>query len=185
MTHRGRAVGLALAGLLLAIPAHPADHSLEYAVKATFLYKFASYVEWPAGSFEHESSPFNLCIVGTDPFGGRIHEAVAGQSVGKHPIVLRQLARAEPRSGCHALLVSALGSQRATESLGAVSGTPTLTVTDSALGAPAGIIHFVIADDRVSFDIDNVAAAKNRLVISSKLLALARRVNTARPGITQ
>jgi hypothetical protein len=182
MPPRTPGIGLALALLLFAVPAHAADHSLEYAVKATFLYKFASYVEWPAGSFEHESSPFNLCVVGADPFGGRIHVAVAGQSVGKHPIVFRQLTKAEPRSGCHAMLVSGLGSQPAIEALAAVSGTPVLTVTDSALGATAGIIHFVIVDDRVSFEIDNVAAAKNRLVISSKLLALARRVHTARPG---
>jgi hypothetical protein len=184
-TPRDRAVGLALAVLLLALPAHAvADRSLEYAVKATFLYKFASYVEWPAGSFEHESSPFHLCVVGADPFGGRVHDAVAGQSVGKHPIVFRHLAKAESRSGCHAMLVSGLASQPA-ESLDAVSGTPTLTVTDSALGATAGIIHFVIVEDRVSFDIDNDAAAKNHLVISSKLLALAHRVNTPRPGNTQ
>jgi hypothetical protein len=172
---------LLLAVLIAAGPAHTADRSLEYAVKATFLYKFASFVEWPAGSFEHESSPFNLCVVGADPFGGRIRETVARQSVGRHPIVLRQLARAEPRAGCHAMLVSGSGSQPAVEALHAVSGTPTLTVTDSAAGTTAGIIHFVIVDDRVSFDIDTVAAARNHLVISSKLLELARRVNT-RPG---
>jgi hypothetical protein len=66
-----------------------------------------------------------------------------------------------------------------------VKGTPTLTVTDSAIGSTAGIVHFVIVNDRVSFDIDNVAAERNGLVISSKLLALARRLNTARPGKTR
>jgi YfiR/HmsC-like len=172
---------IAIALLLLAFPAHAADRSLEYAVKATFLYKFAFFVEWPQGTFEHESSPFHVCVVGADPFDGRIQEAVAGQSVGKHPIVLRQLAKADPQSQCHVMFVSGSGSAVA-EALKAVRGTPTLTVTDSALGATEGIMHFVIADGRVSFDIDNAAAAENRLVISSKLLALARRVNAARPG---
>jgi hypothetical protein len=156
-----------------------ADRSLEYAVKATFLYKFAGFVEWPAGSFEHESSPFNLCIVGTDPFGGRIFEdAVRGQHVGRHPVVLRRLAKVEPGSDCHAMFVS---GSRTAEALSAVSGTPTLTVTDSSFDVARGIIHFVIVDDRVNFEIDNVAAARSHLVISSKLLALARRVN-ARAG---
>jgi hypothetical protein len=173
---------IAFALLLAAIPAHGADRSLEYAVKATFLYKFASFVEWPQGSFAGESSPFNLCVAGPDPFAGRIQEAVSGQNVGRHPIVLRQLAKAERQSDCHVLFVSGSGSQSAAEALEAVSGTATLTVTDSALGSTAGIMHFVIVDDRVSFDIDNAAAARNRLVISSKLLALARRVNAARPG---
>lgn len=166
---------LALAAVLGAPPARAADRSLEYAVKATFLYKFAGFVEWPAGSFEHESSPFHLCIVGTDPFGGRvIANAVRGQRVGSHPIVLRRLANVEPGSGCHAMFVSGSGTA---EALSAVSGTPTLTVTDSSFDAIPGIIHFIIADDRVSFEIDNVAAARNHLAISSKLLALARRVN--------
>ena len=164
-----------------AAPACAADRSLEYAVKATFLYKFAGFVEWPAGSFEHESSPFNLCIVGTDPFGGRIIEdAVRGQHVGRHPIVLRRLATVEPGSGCHAMFASGRGTA---DALNAASGTPTLTVTDSSFDAARGIIHFVIVDDRVNFQIDNVAAARSRLVISSKLLALAQRVN-ARAGNT-
>jgi hypothetical protein len=166
---------VALAFFLGATPVLAADRSLEYAVKATFLYKFAGFVEWPAGSFEHESSPFNLCIVGTDPFGGRIiQDAVRGQHVGRHPIVLRRLAMVEPESDCHAMFVSGRSSA---EALNAVSGTPTLTVTDASFDALRGIIHFVIVDERVSFEIDNVAAARNHLVISSKLLALAHRVN--------
>ncbi|MEA2490373.1 MAG: hypothetical protein QOH21_2165 [Acidobacteriota bacterium] len=173
---------IALTVLLAAIPAHGADRSLEYAVKATFLYKFASFVEWPQGSFARESSPFNLCVVGPDPFAGRIQEAVSGQNVGRHPIVLRQLARAERQSDCHVMFISGSANQSVAEALEAVSGTATLTVTDSAIGPTAGIMHFVIVDDRVSFDIDNAAAARNRLVISSKLLALGRRVNVARPG---
>lgn len=181
---RTRFIGwpIALLVFLAAIPARTADRSLEYAVKATFLYKFASFVEWPAGAFEHDTSPFRLCVVGSDPFGGRIEETVAGQSVGKHPIVLRRLAKAERQSDCHAMLVVGTRTQSAAEALSAVSGAPTLTITDSALGTPAGIIHFVIVDDRVSFDIDNVGAARNRLVVSSKLLELAHRVRTARPG---
>ncbi|HYI07604.1 MAG TPA: YfiR family protein [Thermoanaerobaculia bacterium] len=184
-TRTGRLVlPIVLAVLLVALPAHTADRSLEYAVKATFLYKFASFVEWPQGSFDRDSSPFYLCVAGADPYGGRIQEAVSGQSVGRHPIVLRQLAKAEPQSDCHVMFVSGSASQRTAEALKAVSGTATLTVTDSAISATAGIVHFVIVDDRVSFDIDNVAAAGNRLVISSKLLALARKVNAARPEIS-
>jgi len=168
------------AAIFIAVPARSADRSLEYAVKATFLYKFATFVDWPPGTFEGEASPFNLCVVGADPYGGRIAQAVAGQTVGKHPIVLRQLTKADASSNCHAMFVAGSGSQDVGEALRAVAGTPTLTVTDSAFSQEAGIVHFVIADERVSFDIDNVAATRNHLVISSKLLSLARRVNTER-----
>lgn len=176
---------IALAILLIAVPAYTADRTLEYSVKATFLYKFGFFVEWPAGTFASETAPFNLCVVGTDPFGGRIKNAVFGQSVGRHPIVLRQLANVDPRANCHEVIVGKAGNQTAGEALSAVEGMPILTVTDSALGSHAGIIHFVIADDRVSFDIDTDLAAKNHLVISSKLLALAHKINGARPGNPQ
>ena len=167
------------AAILAALPAYAADRSLEFAVKSTFLYKFATFVEWPAGSFESDSSPFNLCVVGADPYGGRIAQAVAGQSVGKHPIVLRQLARADARSNCHAMFLSGSANQDVDDALRAVDGTPVLTVTDSALGPAAGIMHFVIVNDHVSFDIDNVAATRNHLVISSKLLSLANKLTAA------
>ena len=188
MTPRARqrriVTAIALATLLVTASAYAVDRSLEYAVKATFLHKFGSFVEWPAGTFPNAAAPFNLCVVGPDPFAGRIEQAVSGQTVGGHPIVLRRLEKEQPGS-CHTLFVSGSATQSAAEALRAVRGTPTLTVTDSALGSTAGIIHFVIVDDRVSFDIDNVAAERNGLAISSKLLALARRLNTARPGKTR
>jgi hypothetical protein len=49
-----------------------------------------------------------------------------------------------------------------------------LTITDSARNARAkGIVHFVLRDNRVRFEIDEQAAAENGLVISSKVLGLA------------
>lgn len=170
---------LALALILIALPAQGADRSLEYAVKSTFLYKFASFVEWPAGTFSSDSAPFVLCVVGADPYGGRIAQAARGQTVAGHPIVLRHLSRAEPGSGCHAMFLTGSSRQDLEEGLRAVAGTPTLTITDSELGPAAGILHFVVADDRVTFDIDRAAAARNRLVISSNLLALARNLRGA------
>ncbi|HEX3584136.1 MAG TPA: YfiR family protein [Thermoanaerobaculia bacterium] len=172
-----RSLGLAL--ILTAVSARAADRSLEYAVKATFLSKFASFVEWPAGTFSSASSPFVLCVVGADPYGGRIAQATRGQSVAGHPIVLRRLLRAEPGSGCHAMFLTGSSRQDVDEGLNAVAGTPTLTITDSELGTEAGILHFVIADDRVTFDIDRAAAARNHLVISSNLLALAHNLRGA------
>ena len=49
-----------------------------------------------------------------------------------------------------------------------------LTVTDAAVSRDEkGIVHFVIHDDRVRFEIDDRAAAENGLMISSKVLSLA------------
>jgi hypothetical protein len=59
--------------------------------------------------------------------------------------------------------------------LDSVKDKPVVTVTDSGLKA-RGVISFLIDANHVRFDIDNGAAARNGIVISSKLLSLAHAV---------
>ena len=148
--------------------------SLEYPIKATYLYKFAPFVTWPESAFDTPSSPFVLCIVGEDPFGQLLDQAVAGQRVGQHVIVVRRLQRVDRTPNCHILFVGASRGQAGADALAMVKGAPVLTVTDSASAdSAASVIQFVVQDNRVRFRIDGQAAAQNGLVISSKLLSLA------------
>jgi len=170
---------VALAGLLVILPAAATaggggPASLEYPVKATYLYKFAPFVTWPEAAFEAPNSPFVLCVAGEDPFGPLLDQATAGQRVGQHPIIVRRLQRVDRGVNCHILFVGASRGQTATDALAAVKGAPVLTVTDSALAdSNAGVIQFVVKDNRVRFSIDGQAAAQSGLLISSKLLSLA------------
>jgi hypothetical protein len=168
---------LAVAAFLLAAsPAvSGADRSLEYAVKATFLYKFAPFVDWPPATFEDAAAPFVVCIVGADPFGEATERTMDGIRIGTHPLVLRRLAIADAHSGCHVMFVAGSPAQPISQALDAVRGTPTLTVTDAA--QPGSIIQFVMVGGRVNFDIDANAAAANHIAVSSKLLALAHTVS--------
>ena len=166
-----RRIVLTLAAVMFTGPVW-AEGGIEIELKATFLYKFAPFVEWPAGAFVSPSAPFNICVVGADPFGPLLDQAVAHQTMGDHPIALRRLAVAGP--GCH---IAYLGGAEAfvAQSVSQFRGSPVLTVTDVQPGASAhGIINFVVESNHVRFDIDDAAAAENRLVISSKLLRLAR-----------
>lgn len=174
MTRRGLLVGLALACLLRPGAAlAQAVGELEYAVKATYLYKFAPFVEWPEGELAGDSS-FDICIVGRDPFGDLLDDAVRGEQVRGQPIAVRRLPEIAGRSGCEIVFAGGSSAQSPAEILQAVAGEPVLTVTDVALGrSTKGIVHFVILDDRVRFEIDDQAAAENGLTISSKVLSLA------------
>jgi hypothetical protein len=150
--------------------------TVEYAVKATYLYKFAPYVEWPDGSFHSPSEPLVLCVVGVDAVANLVDEAAQGQTVGGHAVTVRHIIEPKRDSGCHILYVAASPRDPAV-ALGIVRGTPVLTVTDARPDARAhGIINFVIEGNRVRFEIDLNAAAENHLLISSKLLNLAVRV---------
>ena len=166
---------LILAVLLLHGLACRAEHPMaEAAVKATYLYKLAPYIEWPEAALPAEGAPALLCVVGTDVFGPLLAEAVAGESLAGYPIAVRRHATAAQARGCTIAFLS--GSQRETvaAALAALRGAALLTVTDESNDAEAkGMVHFVIADDNVRFEIDDRAAWESGLVFSSKVLELA------------
>lgn len=151
--------------------------SIEYAVKAAYLYKFAPFVEWPPAAFASASSPFQVCILGRDPFGASLDQAISGQRIGEHRVTVRRLDKVDAASGCHVLYLGASPSQTAAEALRVLRGSPILTVSDGGRETGA-IIRFVVKDNRVRFDIDSAAAAANHVTISSKLLAMAITVRT-------
>jgi hypothetical protein len=144
----------------------------EYAVKAAFLYKFGLFVQWPTTAFSSPGSAVNLCIVGENPFGNSLDTVVAGQQINGRDVVIRRMQTVEPGSSCHILYVGGSKEQSKAEIIDTVRGHPVLTVTDGPTSTP-GIIHFVLANNHIHFDIDDDAAAQNELVISSQLMNLA------------
>jgi hypothetical protein len=164
----------AAALLLFAVGRAAAADTLEYPIKATYLYKFVPFVQWPEAAFPSADSPINICISGQDPFGPMLDEAAAGQRVGARPIAIRHIAAVDANSGCQVVYIGGSQNQSIAQGLQALQGQPVLTVTDNT-GAPNdhGIVSFVVIDNRVRFEIDERAAAQNHLTISSKLLSLA------------
>lgn len=140
--------------------------SLENAVKAAFLTKFGAFVTWPASG-----GAVSLCVVGADPFGGRLEQAL--QSQRGQPVVIRRLAEVDRGSGCDIVYAAGSSRQSTAQALQAVRGAPVLTVTDASQGGARGMIHFVVFQDRVRFHIDQQQASRAGLSISSKLLTLA------------
>jgi hypothetical protein len=159
--------------LLLALAQPGKAQPLATAVKAAFLPKFARYVEWPPQARPAAGEAVQLCIIGSDPFGKVIDEAAAGQRIGNNPIAVRRLATTEYASGCHIAFVRGVPGRSTSRLLKALEGKPILTVTDANDGSARGMIHFAIADGRVSFHVDAAKAARSRLSISSRLLGIA------------
>lgn len=162
----------AVAGALLGATASQAQVS-DLAVKAAFLPKFARYVSWPASALAHDGQ-LVLCVIGDDPFGNMLNDAVAGQQVDGHGFVVRRLSSAAGAADC---AIAFVDGPRTAEILAALGHSPVLTVTDSRSSTQHGIIHFAILGGRVRFYIDEAQAQARGLTISSRLLALAIRVN--------
>jgi hypothetical protein len=163
------AIGLAL----FSSGASAQARSLEYPIKAAFLYKFGSFVEWPADAFPSTSAPVTVCVVGRDPFGPVLDQTVRGQTVGARPVTVRRLPAVSATSGCHIAYLGGSPEQSVPEAARALAQAPVLTVTDGPRPEAAGAIQFVVMANRVRFKIDLRAAAQGGVSISSKLLNLA------------
>lgn len=165
------------AGLLLAatvLISAPADSQpSEASVKAEFLPRFARYVTWPPPTHPSAAAPFELCVIGIDPFGRALDQAAAGQGAGGRRVMIRRLQSANGAAGCHIAFVQGANGQVTGQLLAGLGRLPVLTVTDARSGAQRGMIHFAVIGGRVRFFIDDAKAAERGLSISSRLLALA------------
>jgi len=116
-----------------------------------------------------------ICVLGSDPFGGRLEQAAGELKSGDRTIAVRYLQPSDASAACQLVFVGKTDETVAEATLDAMKGKPVVTVTDSGLKAH-GVISFVIDANHVRFDIDNASAAQTGVVISSKLLNLAHAV---------
>ena len=151
-----------------------AQRSLEYEVKAAFLFNFVQFVEWPAESLP-SGEPFRLCLAVENPFAGVLERTVAGEQAAAHPIGVELLPADAPPAKCQVLFVPRSQASRTAALLRATGTAAVLTVGESPrFLAAGGLINFVIEGGHVRFDINADAAAARELRISSKLLRVAR-----------
>jgi hypothetical protein len=144
------------------------DVSLEYRVKAAYLFNFAKFIEWPPPA---RSGPLTICVAGRNVFGDVLEQTIAGEAVDGRPLTARVIL--EPMDGCHILFVPQGAAE--TAYLRTTQDTPVLTVGETpGFVARGGVANFVLEGGRVRFEIDPGHADRAGLRISSRLLRLAR-----------
>jgi hypothetical protein len=146
----------------------------EYQIKAAFLYNFAKFVEWPPQAFAGPRSPIIVGVLGKNVFGNDLERTIRDKTVNNHPFQFKEFHSVEEATNCQILFISASEKDRLPGILNDLRGTSVLTVSETAQFTEAGgMINFVLEDNRVHFQINDAAAKKAGLKISSKLLSLA------------
>jgi len=176
---RCAAVWLTIAGGFLPASLSARQLPLEYSVKASYIYNFASFVEWPVQAFPRADTPFRICIAGTDPFRGVLHSTVRGESVNGHPIVVERLKDDADVATCQVLFVGQMDDARMASLIRSTERLPVLVVAETrrALELCANIA-LVVDGDRVRFDINRAALERQGLKASARLLRAARDTST-------
>jgi hypothetical protein len=169
-----------------ALRAQDASGSSEYLIKAGFIYNFANLVQWPSSSFAQSDSPIVIVILGEDHFGNTLDRALDGKKVNSRPFVIKRAKTVTelqrtlgPQKDCQILYVSSSEMPHLGEAIQMLKGVPVLTIGETpGFAKDGGIINLILEDNKVRFEV-NVRAAKDAdLNISSRLLALARIVQS-------
>jgi hypothetical protein len=149
----------------------------ERSVKAAFLYKFASYVEWPDTEAKTDA-PITIGVVGATDFARELAEITANRTVSSRRISVRRLTTDNSLDGLDILFIAKEERDHMSELLSAARDRPILTVTESDGALSSGsIINFTVDQDRVRFEISLYAAEKSQLRLNSRLLAVAQDVH--------
>jgi hypothetical protein len=149
-------------------------------VKAAFLFNFIKFITWPATDLA-EGQPIIVGIIGQNGVVDSLMALTKSKTVDGHPIVVSRLAATDDLGKLHMLFIGDSERARITELIQRVGKSSVVTVSDAArFCVLGGIIQLRTEDDRVRFDINLPRAEASRLVINSKLLALAGTVSPAK-----
>ncbi len=155
--------------------------SVEYRVKAAFLYNFTKFIEWPAVTAKR-ADPFRIGILGDDPFEDEI-DGLKDKTVGPRSLTVERFSAWQPAvAQCDILFISGSQSTSVADIVQRLDGHPVLTVGDSPGYPSQGVmINFFMESNKVRFAVNPTAVQRAGLAISSRLLKLAVIVDDRRP----
>jgi hypothetical protein len=164
-------IALALAGVASYVVA---DVFPVESVKAAFLYRFASYVEWPP---EVPQAPFVIGVAGSEEVATQLEALLPRMAVRGHAAQLRRVSRVSDLDGVHILYIGPGVLPRSRSLLAEAVKRPVLLVTDDEDGLGAGaVINFRDSDRNVRFEVSLAASDRARLKVDAALLSVAARV---------
>lgn len=147
--------------------------SREYQLKAIFLYNFSQFVSWPTASFSSDQAPMAIGIVGTDPFGSYLEEAISGEKMNGHPLTIERYSSIEEIGACQILFINLPDPTKREQAIAAVEGKSILTVSDASdFLVRGGMIRFFTRQGKLKLEVNLETTKAANLEISSKLLRL-------------
>lgn len=166
--------------LLLTLPVHAyvASQELENPnrVKAAFLRNFAHYVTWPVSALPDSRSPWQICILGRDPFGDMMEYTFTGRTEQKRPFEIHRADTLDKLPLCHIVFVAYDSANARRAALHELKKKPVLTVGEAPeFLREGGIIQFQVADRvRMSINLDQARAAS--LAIQTRMLEVSHEI---------
>ena len=150
----------------------------EYAVKAAFLFNFTKFIEWSSDQSNKEDSLLQICVIGKNPFNKELENIFEGKKVEGKSIKVSYAKSVEEALLCDVAFIAKSEENALDRILKVLAKSAILTVSDiDDFAERGGIIGFYVEENRIRFKINADLAKETGLLISSKLLRLARIVD--------
>ncbi len=154
-------------GLWLCCAVWPALAADEFSLKATFLYRFAQYTQWPPPPRQNA----RFCVVGHP----QLLQALQTLPLSADARALEQAAALDT---CDVVMLGISERSALQHWQQHLAGRPLLVVTDNTEAyRQLGMIQLLTSPDGISFQVDLQRTQAHRLKLGSQLLKLARQVD--------
>ncbi len=141
-------------------------------IKATFIYNFTKYIDWPE---KYKEGNFVIGVLGTTTFYNDLTSLLSKKSVGKQIFEIKSYTNVESVEGvCHILFIPASNSALLPDVIKKMKGKSTLIVTEKSGMAKQGSgINFIVDNNKQRFELNKTNIEKYNLKVSSTLTSLA------------
>lgn len=154
----------------------------EYQIKAIFLERFTRFIEWPNSSgISDTSTSFIIAVIGDNPFGSILEQTYAKKKIRNKKVEIRYISAPDDIADYHILFISSSNESILSEILSRTRNKSILTVGDTEGFAEKKVhINFFLSGNKIKFEINEKAVHESGLVMSYRLLNLAKIVNPVR-----
>jgi hypothetical protein len=145
--------------------------------KANFLAKSAAFVDWPTDSPLRTANAFRWCVYGTFSFGTTLAEMTRELTFEGKRSEVRWIKKGSELAGCQIIFVTRSEGKNYGKVLDAARPGRGLTVGETADFLDAGGMVALFTDGKApAFEVNLEAVDAAKLKLSSRMLALARRI---------
>jgi len=147
-----------------------------YKVEAAFLRNFAHYVTWPENTFSDSASPWNICVLGSDPFGKILETTLKNRTEQGRGFKVFRAESIEMLPSCQMVFIAYKDPKKRQAALNVLKEKNVLTVSDApGFLREGGVIQFQV-NDRVHMNINLDQARAVSLSIQTKMLEVSSAV---------
>ena len=152
---------------------HQSNDNTNAKIKATFIYNFTRYIEWPVTA---PKGGFEIGVIGETPLYIELVRMSNKTTRGTQKFVITQVMSAASLGACHMVFISKASSGQLDVIVEKFKGKSTLIISEKEGLIEKGDINFVIVDNKQSFEINKGNIVGHGLSMASRLQAFANKV---------